>query len=379
MISLSTFPSNFNIYLTRPITIHSSKRYMLVARKLSISLIPKSPSKIIFRYPSLIAEGTSLKKIDYPDINKTLYYHNNYLINLNFENNIDIQTFVFYSKIMFITPKYFQFIASIAYPRTTYFFFSLKQFFPNIGISTEKSDLFVTEDVVVASVAAAQVIKKSPLFEKGRLTVLASEYDPTIKKEKINKLALIQTKQKHPDYVYVYNPIDKKNGIWQRYYDLKTGSFSINTGPIFCMSNKEEYEEKVAHHLHAQSRLYKNEDGIDKKYKQVLNDSTLSWSERNTKIQEFFRDNLHKYPEINPSFILYNPLLSEIDNLNIPKKFSGIVTQENIENVENAEKMIAHAIIKGGHKCQENYIKHPYNNPRIVELITKYLSSDSQI
>ena len=325
------------------------KRFMNKAAKISLLLLPKMIPKISKRSPSFVAKGTLLDYNDYKDISKILYFNNQYLFNLNLRDSIDKQTFKFYQDIIFINPKFFQHIISVTYPEASYSADELRAFFPNIMIDGGKKDLFITEDVLVAATAAS-TIKKNSIFEKGLLTVLSCDYDPKSKKKVSDPNAFIQTKQDHPDYIYIYRPSSNFSGIWVRYYDYKTGKFNINTGHIICTSNFKEYED-------------------------VLCNPQLTWAERNSQIQEFWRDNLHKYPSLNPSYIIYNPSIYEVDNQSIPKKLSSLVIEASVETVENTQIMLAKAIILGGKTCQYNYLSHPYKNPIIVDMIKEYINN----
>lgn len=281
-----------------------------------------------------------------------------------------------YLKMLSKYPKVFQHLLSAMYPKAFYSINTLRAFYPQINIDGGNTNLFVTEDVLVAATVGG-IMKTNPLFKDGVLTILACNYDELKKKkETANIIAMTQTKQQHPDYYYIYKSIDKNTGIWQRFYDLKTGQFSINTGHLVCFSNLQEYEKQVQHLLKAQYHFY-TDRAIKDKYKIILEDKSLNWSSRNLKIQEFFRDNLHKFPNINPSFLLYNPRLYELDKSDIPKKFTGFINSESLANMENTHIMIAKAISLGGKKCCENYQKHPDNNPFIVKLLQKYITNQT--
>lgn len=351
---------------------------MFIAHKIwpPINSIPKMAPKFILRPPSYVAQGTLLlATTEYNDIQKFLYFHNQYLFKLKTSQDVDFQTFKLYAEIMLKNPKIFQHILSVAYPKASYSLYELRAFFSKINIDGGQANLFVKEDVVVAA-TAANVMKENIIFKKGSLTVLACDYDETKNKKEIkNLVALAQTKQEHPDYCYVYKSMDSNNnnGLWQRYYDFKTGKFNIDTGHIYCVSNLHDYEEKVKHHLHGQYSFYREVE-IQKKYKEILNDTSLTWAQRNFQIQEFWRDNLHKYPHTNPSFILYHPALYEIDNATVPKSFTGFINSTSLESVENTQLMLAKAISLGGKTCQENYQKHPYNSPIIVGMIRDFVN-----
>jgi len=361
-----------------------NKRFMLTLRKFypTISLIPKTSPNMVTRFPSFVAEGTLLVNKDYGHLRKLLYNHNKHLSNLDFGENIDSQMISFYDDVLFIAPKIVQHIMSVTYPRAAYSKSILSATYPNINIDSGKNPLFVTEDVITTTVVAGGVMKRQSIFQGGQLIVLAcDEHNPLkTKKEVKNKVALAQTKQEHPDYYYAYKPssTDKNSGIWQRYYDFKAGDFKIDTGHIVCFSNKEEYETRVGHHLYAQHNLYKtvNRD-IDDQFTKIIGNPKLTWSDRNIKIQEFFRDNLHKYPNINPSFILYNPLLYEIENQRVPKNANNFVIESSLGSVENTQELMAKSIYSGGKTCYENYLKHPYKSPIIVGFIKDMIKNSS--
>ena len=367
-------------HLTNRPTILFFKRHMFMVRKIlpAVTLIPKTSPKVLIRYPSLVAEGTLLNKSDYQDIKKILYLHNRYLFNLNFLKNLDYQSFDFYNNVMLINPKFFQHILSIAYPKAQFSLDDLRRYFPNIGVQGGKTDLLITEDALIAAIGAS-IMKKAPLFKQGSLTVLACEYDPKVKKEKINQLALFQTKQKHPDYYYVYKPLNNQSGLWVRYYDFKTGKQNINTGHIRCTSDKAFFEKEAAQLLYAQLKKYNDKPHIQKGLKEILDNPNLTWLERNERAHSLYRDNLQVNPDMNPSIIIYNPLMYEIDQMNIPKNINYPVTQSCMESVETTQKVLAETIYEGGVVCRENYLKHPYNCPIIVGYIRKMIANTSEL
>lgn len=342
--------------------------------KIMFSLTPKIPLKFFARQPSFVAQGTLIHGSEYSQILKILTWHNNYLFYLDFMQDLDHQTFKFYRDIMFVNPKFFQHIMSILYPNAQYSLITLKQLYPNIFIDSSK--LYITEDVVVTA-TATDIMQKAPVFSKGNLAVLACEYNPKEKMKPIHEKALMQTNQKHPDFLYnaVYKLNNKNNLVWERFYDWKTGKIEINSGHVLCFSNLKDYEYEVPQLLNAQAKKYSHISSIKNELNNLFNDKSLTWANRNTKFQAFITTILHEHPDINPSFILYNPLLYEIDNKPIPSILKSAITTSSFENIEKSEEALAKAIMLGGTTCQENYIKHPYKSTIIVGLIKELLNN----
>lgn len=72
------------------------------------------------------------------------------------------QSLTFYKNLFFTNPKIFQHILSIAYPKALYLLANINVIFLGANIDNNNK-LFVTEDVVIATVAAS-IMKKMPLF-----------------------------------------------------------------------------------------------------------------------------------------------------------------------------------------------------------------------
>lgn len=229
---------------------------MLTLRNFSLSifLIKKMPPQVFIRCPSVVAEGTMMQHNEYQDLKKILYYNNKYLINLDLSQNVDNQSLTFYKNLFFTNPKIFQHILSIAYPKALYPLANINIIFPGANIDNNNK-LFVTEDFIAT--VAASIMKKMPLFKQGSLTILAYDNDPN-KKEQLNAVAVAQTKQKNPDFHYIYKPNNKSEGIWYLYYDFKAGKSNINSGHIICFSDKIGYE------------YYKNNQTLKFEYEKVL-------------------------------------------------------------------------------------------------------------
>lgn len=105
----------------------------------------------------------------------------------------------------------------------------------------------------------------------------------------------------------------------------------------------------------------------------------LSWSERNFQFQNFLKDHLQEFPEINPSFILYNPLMHKIAYEPVSKPLRSFITETALANVENTQIVLAKTIVAGGKTCRENYLKHPYKSPIIVNLIKELLNNNFEL
>ena len=97
--------------------------------------------------------------------------------------------------------------------------------------------------------------------------------------------AIAQTKQQFPDYMYYFN---KKTNMW-RYYDLKTGQLQINSGHVVGIADVEQYENVVQYLIIHPLKLYAHKPSLALFIKNLCDDSTLSWSERNQRLQQYSR------------------------------------------------------------------------------------------
>lgn len=90
---------------------------------------------------------------------------------------------------------------------------------------------------------------------------------------------------------------------------------------------------------------------------------------------EYLRDNLYKYPKINPSIVLKNDLLYDVGNQKPHANITSFITTGSFENIDNTIQTISRSIVMGGKTCIENYKQHHGNNSKIIESIMELLEN----
>jgi len=324
----------------------------------------------LFLYPSsTMAAGTKIYGEQKIRLNNILYLHNYYLRNLKDPKNSSTELLEFIEETFFIDPKLTQHILSIYYPTYSFSLDDLRFRYPKIGITNPNSSVYASFDIVFPTIVAKKIMLKNPIFKEGHISVLG--YSDNFKPE-LTKIAYNQTEQPNPDYYYVYN---KDNNKWERYLDLKTGKFKVNTGHIVCAREGQIYEDLSKFILVGQKLSYASNSEIQKELTSLFDNKNLTWGERNEAFQLFLKDNLHKYPTINPSFVLKAQLYYEVNNMRPHKMLSSIVESSTcFESLEESEKTLSKSLVVGGSKCYNNYIDHLGNSPNIKKALLDMIS-----
>lgn len=298
------------------------------------------------------------KTYEYIDLGKILLNHNIFLR----KGDISVKAFLdFTLKAAMINAKQTQVFLNVAYEKRTFFLEELRMLCPNIEINS--ADHTDRVDISTFFTAVNGVLfKKQAFFSAGTLKVLTP---PTNTDKEVWPEALTQTKQPYPDYIYI---LDMKTSTW-KYYDLKSTISFVNRGHILGVSNKEEYERIICRLMLDQRDLYKQYPEIQQYIIELQKDETLSWSERNTSLQQFYFENAQKYPDINPSMVFQNELLYEIQKQKVPASLQGIITQDALINKINTQKLIQKSLDVAGPEAKMTYMKTFGNNPNIMKAL----------
>jgi hypothetical protein len=333
--------------------------------------------KIIKRSTGLMAAGTQIPGICRKSLALILTHHNIFLRNLDEKHleNSSEKLITLVQNVHLINSKYTQHVMSVMYPKMSFSLLKLQSICPKVIIVDPKSALLTDFSSVIAAVVANDAIKNNIIFKEGNFYVLGFP-DPNKQKKIINSAEYQDTGQPNPDYYYQFN---KSTGIWQRYYDLKTGKIAVNKGHILCVREGKEYEKWSEYILKAQRTSYPSEHPLRKYLEVLINNKNMSWGERNDALHVFLKENLAKLPDINPSLILKSELLYEIDQIQPQKSVFEAVNCAGaacMESYENSVNVIAESIYAGGKKCIENFSKIPGANPGIKKILAE-MSLDS--
>lgn len=280
--------------------------------------------------------------------------------------------FLHYSKTMYpVHPKIFQHFLEVAYPGRQYSILDVQQIFPQVDIiPAVASALFINNSLLISIINGAY-LKKQSYFEKGTLKAL--EPPETGHNKIISTLELQQTNQRFPDYFYEF---DKETKVW-RYYDLKTttdiNSICVTNGNLIGVGlaegDTERYELIVKYLIMHQVKAYVKYKDLCGFIKDLINNNTLSWTQRNLKLQEYYLQHLSKYPEINPSLVFQHEKFHSLQKTTVPKYLETFINSDVISSRVNTENALAQIIESAGPKAMENYIKEHSSNKNIVAIL----------
>lgn len=295
----------------------------------------------------------------------------------------DVQTpeafFQFSVEMLALHPKYFQHFLVVTYPTRLYSLIDVKNAFPEVNIIKDIHSLYIDNSLLV-SVINASLLKKQFYFKKGTLQALEP---PKTGHDKIQSLVEFQnTGQKFPDYAFMYI-FNEKTKLW-RYYDQKTSTdihaISVTQGHVIGVGVAEietkKYEEIIEYLITHQYKHYqKLEITVADFIHDLLNKTDLSWSARNLILQEFYLNNLHKYPKLNPTLVFQHEAFSNsYSSKGTLKHLETFINSDVVSSKGHTENAIARIIHQQGPKATENYLKESGHNKNIVATLKDLLN-----